>query len=149
MTPFKLHGGMTAAYTAAVRQTRIEDWLFFGDVVAKTTCDVPDRDCERLRIEGHTFYRLKISAALDEHVLRAVHHDLADVWIEDQVLDRAQKRQDQLEARRLSLEFSVRELPEVGLVHVVVVGLEVHEGRWQRIQAVVDERRLTARSSAR
>src|SRR5260370_767323 len=39
----------------------------------------------------------------------------------------------------LSLEFSIRELAEIRLVHVVEVGLQVHKGRWQRIQSVVGQ----------
>jgi hypothetical protein len=39
----------------------------------------------------------------------------------------------------LSLEFSIRELAEIRLVHVVEVGFQVHESRWQRIQSVVGQ----------
>src|SRR5260370_40006623 len=39
----------------------------------------------------------------------------------------------------LSLEFSIRELAQIRLVHVIEVGLQVHKGRWQRIQSVVGQ----------
>ena len=85
---------------AAVRQSGVEDWLFFRDVVPQSACDVPDGNFKGLWAEGQTRHCLDAPGALDEHVLRPIHHDLADLRVKDQVLDRTQEGQDQLKARR-------------------------------------------------
>src|SRR5579863_10556068 len=84
----------------AVRQTRVEDRLFFRDVVPQSACDVPDGNFKGLWAEGQTRHRLDAPGALDEYGLRPIHHDLADLRVKDQVLDRTQEWQDQLKASR-------------------------------------------------
>jgi len=41
---------------------------------------------------------LKIHGLLNENAFRAVDHDLADVWVQDEVLDWAKEGENQLES---------------------------------------------------
>ena len=42
--------------------------------------------------------RLDITVFFNEDAVRAIHHDFADIGIENEVLDRAEKRKNQFEA---------------------------------------------------
>src|SRR5438876_7032709 len=74
-------------HAAAVRQPRVEDRIFLRDVVSQAAGDVLDRDFQRFRAEADILNLFYVASALDKHTLGTVDHDLADFWIEDQVLD--------------------------------------------------------------
>ena len=100
VTPCKLQGGMTAA----TRQPsgRRESRIGFSSEIS-----LPSRRAIFLTATTRDFgLRVTLGSAsrspgaLDEDVLGAVDHDLADLRVENEGLDRPQKRQDHFEASR-------------------------------------------------
>ena len=98
VTPCKLHGGTTAA--TRLPSGRRESRIGFSSEMSspKSACDVLDGNFKGLWAEGQTRHCLDAPGALDEHVLRPIDHDLADLRVKDQVLDRPQEWQDQFKA---------------------------------------------------
>ena len=115
---------------AAIGQSRVENRFRFRNVVSKTPGNVLDCDHERSLPEGHARDLLKEALFFDENPVGAVHHDFADRVVENQVLDGFQETAESFRIR--SSERSFRELHEVRLVRIVVIGLEVTEHRAAR-----------------
>ena len=139
VTPLKLHGGMTAAtrlpsgrresrmgFDSEMSSPRRRAMFFTATMRAFSPRDMP---C--------TCWRKP--ASLDEDPVRAVHHDLADRIVENEVLDGFQERKDHFESVHQSSPPVIRDLLEIGFVGVVEVGLQVAECRRHGIEAVVGD----------
>ena len=134
VVPPRLHGGSTAATRepSGRRESRIGCSSETSSPSARAmfltaTC--------RLRSSSWTSVDLLDEpVALDEDPARAVDHDLADVRVLDQVRDRPEERQDDVEAHS---QRSLRDVIEVAGLHVEVVRLEIAVRRRLRIEAVV------------
>src|SRR6266446_4994724 len=83
---------------AAIRQPRVEDGLRFRNIVAQASCYVFDSHDERFGRQFHTRNGLNVSGLFNEDPLGAVHHDFADIRVQDEMLDRTKKRENQLES---------------------------------------------------
>src|SRR5260370_23913527 len=87
-------------YSAAIGQPRVKNGLRFGDVVAETASDILHGDHKRFLSDGDARHVLKEALVFDEHAVGTIHHHLADRIIENEVLDRLEKRQGPLETVR-------------------------------------------------
>src|SRR6266576_6896204 len=93
VTPFTLQGGMTAA--TRLPSGRRESRMGFDSEMSSPQApgDILHGDHQGFLAEIHTLNRLDESGPFKDAV-RTVDHDLADRVIEDQMLDRLEKRQD-------------------------------------------------------
>ncbi len=82
----------------AVGQARVQERALLGDIVPEDARQVADGDAQVLLPDGHVRHGFELTVALDKHPPRSVHHDLGDVRVANEVRDRPQERQDQLEA---------------------------------------------------
>ncbi len=122
-------------HARAVRQARVEDRLSPRRRRRRARGRCSSRRRCRLRSSRRTSATSSQQAvALDEDPSRAVDHDLADVRVLDQVRDRPEKRQDDVEAHYRAPFGGVI---EVAGLDVEVVRLEVAVRRRLRIEAVV------------
>src|SRR5216683_7406695 len=83
---------------ASIGQARVKDRLRLRNVVTQSSGNVFDSYDERFGCEFHSGYRLHVPRLFDEDPLRSVDHDFADVRVQNQVLDRTKKRENQLES---------------------------------------------------
>ena len=136
-TPWMLHGGSTAA--TRLPSGRRESRMGFASEMSSPSrlamfLTATSRDaCVSVtpaQPEGVRLFSMKMRWSVD--------HDLADVWVQDQMLDRAKKRKDEFEIH--SSEFLVLKLQEIVLIYVSVVWFQVAVHRWQRTHAIVSER---------
>ena len=78
----------------------------FRDVAAQPPGNIFHRDQKRFFAERNAADRFEVSPLLDEHGIRAVHHHFADRRIEDQVLNRFEKREYGFKAMHQSCPFA-------------------------------------------
>src|SRR5262245_10692310 len=82
-----------------ILQPRLENRLMIRDLVATRPRDVLDRDGEISDFERALGNRLERSLSLDKNAPSAgVDHDLSDRWIDQEILDWPEERQDSVEA---------------------------------------------------
>src|SRR5579862_7313524 len=73
--------------TRSVWEPGIEERLEFADFIPERASDVPYRNLEVFLREPGIGNLSQIAMPLDKDPPRSVHHDLGDVFIENQVLD--------------------------------------------------------------
>ena len=137
VTPWMLHGGMTAAtrLPSGSRESRMGFWSEMSSPSRRAmflTATIRDFSLKR-----EVGYFLKYTSPLDEDAVRAVDHDFADGVVAGSGARWVGEMEGWFRIR--ALEFTSGELFEVRAVHIVVVGLQVAEHRRHRIQAVVGD----------
>ena len=97
---------------AAVRQTGIKDWFFFRDVIAQRAGDVLYGHAQLVDGNGDARNLFHDTLLFNEDICGRIEHDLADFWIENEILDLPKIRQDEpksgMYAGRVHIAFPYR-----------------------------------------
>ena len=90
-------------HARAVLESGVEHRLTLGDLVAACARDVLDRDGQIPDFQRPVRNVFDASPPLDEHAPpAAVHHDLRDGRIDQEILDRLQERQNAIQAAHIA-----------------------------------------------
>src|SRR5207244_12967048 len=79
-------------HSASVWQSRIQDWLGFGNVISQAAGDILYCRREGLLGDRDSWNRRKLTVFLDKDPGTSIDHDFGNIRVQDQVFDGSQER---------------------------------------------------------